>query len=277
MNAQTGVSHEIWPLADSDLSDLPAPARQALARIPAGAPLFLPEDSQTLAVYATVPDISGRPALLVKARIPRRIYVKAVTVERISLISDLTLGVLLLTVLAAAVNTIAIKPMIRLTRQAAHIRATNDLSLRSGLAGTDEVGRLAREFDRLLDRLQQLYDKLEERIDQRTAELPTVNRRLQGEIGERKHAEASLLKTRERLEEMVAERTQQLKRAVDKRRERDRKLQEYHRSLRRLSSRLILAEERERRRVATLLHDHIGQALTVTKLNFDALATELPA
>lgn len=280
LNAQTRVPHEIWSLSGKDL---PASEKKILERLPAGTPLFQPEDTQMLAVYATVPDLAGRPALLVKARRPRRIFTKTVSVERISLASDLALGVILLAVLGAAINTIVLRPLNRLTRQAVHIRETNDLSLRSGLGGSDEIGHLAQEFDRLLDRLQQLYEGLEERVDRRTADLTAVNARLQGEIRERKRAEATLRETRDSLEETVAARTAelsrvnaQLRQAIARRREGDQKLQEYHSNLRKLSSRLVLAEERERRRVANLLHDHIGQSLTVAKLNFDALAASLP-
>jgi len=45
----------------------------------------------------------------------------------------------------------------------------------------------------------------------------------------------------------------------------------YQRELRSLASQLSLAEERERRRIATALHDGVGQTLSVAKMQLDAL------
>ncbi|MEZ4649269.1 MAG: histidine kinase [Candidatus Eisenbacteria bacterium] len=63
--------------------------------------------------------------------------------------------------------------------------------------------------------------------------------------------DAALIRdTNERLERLVAERTA---------------------SLRRLASEVCLAEERERRRIAEGLHDHLGQALAVMKIRLKQL------
>lgn len=49
------------------------------------------------------------------------------------------------------------------------------------------------------------------------------------------------------------------------------KIQSYQKQLRSLASDLSLAEERERRRIATTLHDHIGQILAISKIKLGAL------
>jgi len=84
-----------------------------------------------------------------------------------------------------------------------------------------------------------LIRHLENRVAERTDDLARANRDLQSEIGERRQAEARLL--------------------------------EYQSQLRSLASELLLTEERERRRIATDLHDHIGQTLAVTQMRIDAL------
>lgn len=57
----------------------------------------------------------------------------------------------------------------------------------------------------------------------------------------------------------------------------EQQLRESHRGLRSMASRLALAEERERRRIATDIHDHIGQSLAVCKLRLGMLRESLDA
>ena len=63
---------------------------------------------------------------------------------------------------------------------------------------------------------------------------------------------------------------------IDERRRSQEMLGTYHSKLRRLSSELLLAEEKERRRIAIELHDRIGQSLAVSKMRLDALAAGRP-
>lgn len=67
-----------------------------------------------------------------------------------------------------------------------------------------------------------------------------------------------------------------LKREIEERRLTEKKLNRYHQKLRKLSSELLLTEERERRKIAVDLHDHIGQSLAMSKMKLDALVAGLP-
>jgi signal transduction histidine kinase len=69
---------------------------------------------------------------------------------------------------------------------------------------------------------------------------------------------------------------QGLLREIDEHRRSRAMLDTYHDKLRRLSSKLFLAEEDERRRIAVELHDRVGQSLTVSKMRLDALAACSP-
>lgn len=81
--------------------------------------------------------------------------------------------------------------------------------------------------------------RLEELVKERTSELIETNENLQVEIKVRKQAEKQLLA--------------------------------YQKQLQLLSSRISLFEEREKRRIASELHDCIGQTLALTKIKLNSL------
>jgi PAS domain S-box-containing protein len=64
-------------------------------------------------------------------------------------------------------------------------------------------------------------------------------------------------------------------RDITERKRAEEKVKTYQEQLQSLASELSLAEERERRRIATDLHDHIGQTLAITKMKLGALRESL--
>src|SRR6185295_14444747 len=97
-----------------------------------------------------------------------------------------------------------------------------------------------------------LNQELESRISQRTAELEVTNGALARELSERKEIEEQLRRLTGTLEERVKERTQELAMSSSR--------------LRALATDLTIAEQRERRRLATELHDYLAQMLVVTRM-----------
>ncbi|OGS11853.1 MAG: hypothetical protein A2234_05135 [Elusimicrobia bacterium RIFOXYA2_FULL_58_8] len=95
---------------------------------------------------------------------------------------------------------------------------------------------------------------------------------------ERKMASKALLDAHNDLERRVKERTAELeklnaalKTEVRERELRQKEILSYQQKLRGLSAELILTEERERREIATDLHDVIGQTLAMAKMKAGAL------
>ena len=99
---------------------------------------------------------------------------------------------------------------------------------------------------------------------------------------ERVMAEQALKNSHEELEKLVQKRTEMLLHSkdellieVEERKRYEQNLLGYQQRLRHLSSQLLQTEERERRRIATEIHDHIGQSLAITKIQLGAIQTEL--
>lgn len=134
----------------------------------------------------------------------------------------------------------------------------------------DRFGRLGQSIHHVLDQhrlraehrqaheaLVKLNAELEQRIAERTTKLEEVNQQLAQELAERRQIELCLRQQEVTLERRVAARTTQLERS--------------HARLRRLVTELTLAEQRERKQLATELHDYLAQLLVVGKLKIDQL------
>ncbi len=103
---------------------------------------------------------------------------------------------------------------------------------------------LFRDLKRHQESLETTRDRLEDRIEERTAELWRTNMRLSAEIAERREVECEL-------------------------RSRERELQN-------LMRRVVTAQEEERARLSRELHDEAGQSLTLLSLSLSGAADRVP-
>jgi signal transduction histidine kinase len=103
----------------------------------------------------------------------------------------------------------------------------------------NKLNSYSNELENLAEDYPAQSKKLEELIKERTFELIEANENLQVEIKVRKQAEKKLLN--------------------------------YQKQLQSLSSQISLIEEREKRRIASELHDCIGQTLAMTKIKLELL------
>jgi signal transduction histidine kinase/DNA-binding response OmpR family regulator/HPt (histidine-containing phosphotransfer) domain-containing protein/HAMP domain-containing protein len=136
--------------------------------------------------------------------------------ERITSTSRLARTVLAMAVLAAmalagvialALNNSITRNVVRLTRTAGELRGGN-LEARAKIDSADELGQLAASFNAMAARINALVGTLEQRVEERTADLTKANVQLQQEILERERAEA------EREQLLVAERAQARRQAA---------------------------------------------------------------
>jgi signal transduction histidine kinase len=126
------------------------------------------------------------------------------------------------------------------------LRAGAQDYLIKGKTSAEVISRAARyaiERQRILRELQSARDQLEDKVQQRTADLAATVQSLQEEIQKRKEAE-----------DQLSVRARQL---------------------RALAGELTLAEQRERRRIAQMLHDHLQQMLVAANLRVSILGMKV--
>ncbi len=104
------------------------------------------------------------------------------------------------------------------------------------------------------------------------------------DVSERKQSEEELIKYHQRLEDRVQESTHELleankklKSQIQVRKQAEKQLLAHQKQLSSLSSQLSLIEENEKRRIATELHDCIGQTLALSKIKLGILKKSVPA
>ena len=115
-----------------------------------------------------------------------------------------------------------------------------------------EQRRLREEHAAARESIVALNAELELRIASRTAQLKVANHALETELGQRKRAEEELRRLNGQLEERVVERT--------------RDVEASNHRLQALATELTLAEQRERKRLASELHDYLAQMLALGRM-----------
>lgn len=120
-----------------------------------------------------------------------------------------------------------------------------------------EEQRLRSQYAEVQEELRLLNRDLEKRVMERTAELEAATRAKAHELFERQQVEQRLRQLADTLEDQVKERTQQLATSYAR--------------LRALATDLTIAEQTERRRLATELHDYLAQMLVVTRMKVSQL------
>jgi signal transduction histidine kinase len=111
------------------------------------------ETDTSTQIFKSFMDIYGRPLMTFRVDVPRRITERghgAVTYASLYLIGA---AVTVLLLLVAALNRIVLRPLGRVTRRAIAVGEGTDFGARLNIPGQDEIARLAREFDRMVERV----------------------------------------------------------------------------------------------------------------------------
>ena len=146
---------EIGTQAQAALAMLDGPVAAATvpAATPASAAPELREAGAVTQVFRSYNDIYGRPLMTLRVDVPRRITAQGHAAIVYSTWYLVGAAVMILVLLLVVLNRVVLKQVTRVTRHAVAVGNGGDLSARLNFTGGDEIGRLAREFDRMVGRV----------------------------------------------------------------------------------------------------------------------------
>jgi two-component system, NtrC family, sensor kinase len=113
----------------------------------------LVEGDAATRVYRSFDDIYGQPIMTLRVDLPREVTRRGYAAVRYAATYLALAAVLVLILLVVALNRSILTPLALVTRHAVALGKDQDLTTRLDLSGKDEIGVLAREFDRMVMRV----------------------------------------------------------------------------------------------------------------------------
>ncbi len=114
---------------------------------------YIFQEDEVNRVYSVMPDIAGKPALLLEVDVPRSITARGQRAVSFALASLLGAGLLIILLLIVVIEKMVLKPLRNLTDHAVEIGRSNDLTVHLAEDRKDEIGILGQEFNRMIEQL----------------------------------------------------------------------------------------------------------------------------
>ena len=150
-------------LHEFNAPQLPPDFRAVRSSLSAESPILVrPIDEQSVAGYALVKDIYGKPALVLRADMPRDIYQQGQTTVSYLILSIVGVGLLFGLGTILLLERQVLSRLFRLSRSVMSIGTSGDLSARVAIEGEDEISNLASTINGMLGALQQSEQELRE-------------------------------------------------------------------------------------------------------------------
>ncbi len=111
------------------------------------------EDRAQIVTTTVFADLFGRAVLRAAITEPRSIVARGEAAMRTAMASTAWLALVIMALLLLVLNRLVVVPLNGLTAHVARVGETDDLDARLNLRRDDEIGVLARSFDRMTDRL----------------------------------------------------------------------------------------------------------------------------
>jgi len=143
-------------LSPAVIEGLGAQAQASLALLGPldGAPAeVLVETDSATHIYRSFGDLYGTPVMRLRVDVPRRITARGHLAVAYASTCLVVAAVIVLILLVAVLNRAILRPLAQVTRHAVALGQERDLTTRLDLKRRDEFGVLAREFDRMVERV----------------------------------------------------------------------------------------------------------------------------
>lgn len=133
-----------------------AQAQANLTLLPAShsaVPESLEETDALTRVYRGFRDLYGTPVMTLRIDVPREVSMRGKAAVKVAALCLLAASVLVLILLVVVLNRVILEPLAQVTRHAVAIGEGKDLTTSLDLKRSDEIGVLAHEFDRMVERV----------------------------------------------------------------------------------------------------------------------------
>lgn len=143
-------------LTAESVKAIAAQSQSNLAMLPprAGAAAeSLEETEQVTRVYRTFNDMYGHPVMTLRVDVPREVSMRGKAAVKVAAICLFAAAVVVVILLVVVLNRVILDPLAAITRHAVAIGEGKDLTTHLNLTRTDEMGVLAYEFDRMVERV----------------------------------------------------------------------------------------------------------------------------
>lgn len=283
LTKQTKVQYRILDLEEQEsLAEIPVD----ISTLGSEKPFVFFDTEEGITVYSLLLDYQGKPQWLLEVQADRPITEQSREVLRYVLFSNIGIGFLTLLLLLifyrnqlrAATSTFrGLIDHAFPSRKKAQPESPLSLDF-----NTDEFSRLSDDLRSMIADFEQTSEHQKNIISEYTTSRRQLNVQMVKEIKERLQIEKDLHKIQKNLEEQVEKRTRELRQAnrvmqieIVTRKGKEEELINHRKRLRALSSELMQIEDKERRQLATDLHDRVGQSLSVVKMYVDGLIASI--
>jgi sensor domain CHASE-containing protein len=143
-------------LSSAEIKRIGAQAQAQLSMAPVGDAQVadqMTETADVTQVFRSLNDIYGRPLTALRVDVPRRITQRGHAAIGYASAYLVGAAFVVLIVLVLVLNRVVLRPLAQVTRHAVSLSEHEDLGARLNFKGSDEIGQLAREFDRMLERV----------------------------------------------------------------------------------------------------------------------------
>lgn len=150
-------------LTDAEVVRLGAQAQANVSMSPpleGGVQRKIAQTNSTTTISETLLDVMGRPAFSLSVDLPRDIMSRGLSAVRYASLYLIGAAILVVIGLAITLNRVVLDPLAHMTRHAVDVGRHEDLTTRLNFSRDDEIGVLAREFDRMVERVAQSRSQL---------------------------------------------------------------------------------------------------------------------